>query len=74
LQWNGPQLRDADTMLEWAKRTTWKGIKPLVTLSHKVYAKGVTLNKTAMQTVEARWERNPVFPKWNILIHPIRAT
>ena len=71
LHWNGTQLRDADTMLEWAKRMTWKGIKPIVTLSRKVYTKGVTLSKTAMQVVEARLERNPLLPKWDILIYPV---
>jgi Rhodopirellula transposase DDE domain len=74
LPWNGTQLRDAETMLEWAKRMTWKGLKPVVELSRKVYAKGVTLSKTAMQAVEARLERNPLLPKWDILIHPARAT
>ena len=74
MHWNGTQLRDTETMLEWAKRMTWKGINPVVALSRKVYAKGVTLSKTAMQAVEARLERNPVLPKWDILIHPIRAT
>ena len=61
-------------MLEGAKRRTWKGLKPVVELSRKVYAKGVTLGKTAMQAVEARLERNPLLPKWDILIHPTRAT
>ena len=61
-------------MLEWAKRMTWQGINPVVTLSRKVYAKGVTLRKTAMQAVEARLERNPLLPKWDILIHPAKAT
>ena len=74
LHWNGTQLRDAKTMLEWARSMTWKGIKPIVTLRHKVYAKGVTLSKTAMQAVEERLERNPLLPKWDILIHPTRAT
>jgi Rhodopirellula transposase DDE domain len=74
LHWNGTQLRDAETMLEWAKRMTWKGLKPVVELSRKVYAKGVTLSKTAMQAVEARLERNPLLPTWDILIHPTRAT
>jgi hypothetical protein len=66
LHWNGTQLRDADTMLEWAKSMTWQGLKPIVTLNHKVYAKGVTLTKTAMQAVEARLERNPLLPKWDM--------
>lgn len=74
LHWNGTLLSNADTMLEWAKSMTWKGIHPLVTLSHKVYAKGVTLTKTAMQAVEARLERNPLLPKWDILIHPTSTT
>jgi hypothetical protein len=74
LHWDGTQLHDVDTMLEWAKRMTWKGIKPIVTLSHNVYAKGVKLSKTAMQAVEERLDRNPLLPKWDVLIHPIRAT
>lgn len=74
LHWNGTQLRDAETMREWARRMTWKGIKPIVKLTRKVYAKGVTLGKAAMQAVEARLERNPLLPKWDILIHPARTT
>jgi len=74
LHWNGTQLRDVDTMLEWTKSMAWKGLKPVVELSRKVYAKGVTLSKTAMQAVEARLERNPLLPKWDILIHPTSAT
>lgn len=73
LHWDGPQLHDAGTMLAWAQSMTWKGIKPVVELSGKVYAKGVTLSKTAMQAVEARLERHPLLPKWDILIHPTRA-
>ena len=60
-------------MLEWAKRMTWKRSKPIVKLSRKVYAKGVALSKTAMQAVEARLERNPLLPKWDILIRPAGA-
>jgi len=74
LHWNGTQLHDAHTMLSWAKSMTWKGLKPVVELSRKVYAKGVTLSKSAMQAVEARLERNPLLPKWDILISPIGVT
>lgn len=68
--WNGAQLIDADTMLEWAKSMTWKGISPVVTLSRTVYQKGISLSKTAMREVEARLERHPLLPKWDILITP----
>jgi len=74
LHWNGTQLREVNTMLAWAKSMTWKGIKPIVKLSRKVYAKGVTLGKIAMQKVEARLERNPLLPKWDILIQPAPVT
>jgi Rhodopirellula transposase DDE domain len=74
LHWNGTQLHNAHTMLAWAHSMTWKGLKPVVELSRKVYAKGVTLSKAAMQAVEARLERNLLLPQWDILIHPISAT
>ena len=71
--WNGAQLMDVETMLEWAKRMTWKGVQPIVKLSREVYAKGVSLSKAAMRAVEARLERHPLLPKWDILIRPAGA-
>jgi hypothetical protein len=68
--WNGALLRDAQTMLEWAKTMTWKGVHPIVELIRTNYEKGVTLTKQAMRNVEARLERNPELPKWDILIRP----
>ena len=70
LHWNGTKLVDAETMLEWARSMTWKGMRPIVELSRKLYQKGVTLSKKAMRAVEARLERHPALPKWDILIHP----
>jgi hypothetical protein len=69
--WNGAKLVDAETMLEWAKSMTWKGIHPIVELNRKVYEKGVSLSKGAMKEVEARLERNLSLPKWDILIRPV---
>ena len=68
--WNGAKLVTAETMLEWAKSMTWKGIQPVVNLSKTVYQKGISLSKVAMQAIEARLERNPILPKWDILIRP----
>ncbi len=45
-------------------------LHPIVELSHNVYEKGISLGKDAMQLVEARLERNPLLPKWDILIQP----
>jgi len=66
--WNGALLDSVETMLEWAKSMTWKGVKPVVNLSQTIYQKGVSLSKKAMQDVEARLKRNPTLPKWDILI------
>jgi hypothetical protein len=70
LHWNGTKLVDVETMLEWAKSMTWKGIHPIVALSRTMYQKGVTLSKKAMRAVEARLERHPELPHWDILIRP----
>lgn len=68
--WNGARLVDVDTMLAWAKSMTWKGVQPVVTLSKEVYKKGITLSRTRMQNIEQKLERNPLLPKWDILIQP----
>ena len=62
LHWNGTKLVDVETMVEWAKSMTWKGIHPLVTLSRKGYQKGITLGKRAMEMVEDRLARHPAVP------------
>jgi hypothetical protein len=67
---NGTTLVDVETMVEWAKSRTWKGMHPLVKLSRKDYQKGVRLSKRAMRAVEARLERHPKLPYWDILIRP----
>jgi Rhodopirellula transposase DDE domain len=70
LHGNGTKWVDVETMLEWAKSMTWKGIHPLVERSRKVYPKGVTLSKRAMRAVENRLERHPELPQYDILINP----
>ena len=70
LPWNGTTVVDVETMLEWAKSMTWKGLHPIVALSRKVYQKGVTLRKRAMRAVENRLERHPELPKYDIGINP----
>jgi len=74
LHWNGTKLINVETMLEWAKSMTWKGIHPVVELSRKVYQKGIALGKRAMRAVAKRLERHPELPKWDILIRPASAS
>jgi hypothetical protein len=68
--WNGAKLVDVKTMLAWAQSMTCKGLHPIVHLNRKVYQKGISLTKTAMRVIERRLERNPLLPKWDILIRP----
>jgi hypothetical protein len=71
LHWNGTKLVDVETMVEWAKSLTWKGMHPIVELSHKGYQKGIALGKAAMRVVEARLTRHPALPKYDILTNPV---
>nr|MBS0020764.1 transposase [Gammaproteobacteria bacterium] len=70
--WNGTKLVDVCTLLEWAKSMTWKGLHPIVKLRRTVYQRGISLSKKVMRKLEARLERNPLLPKWDILIRPAR--
>ena len=70
LHWKGTKRIDAETMLEWAKSMTWKGLHPVVELSRRVYQKGIRLSQKAMAAVEARLQRDPKLPKYDILIQP----
>ena len=74
LQWNGATLLAVDTRLGWAKKMTWKGLQPVGELSRKVYDKGISLGKAAMQAVEARLKRDPQLSKYDILINPAPTT
>lgn len=69
--WNGAKFTDALTMLLWASSMTWKGLRPTVKLNLKTYNRGISLTKKAMRSIERRLERNPLLPKWDILIRPI---
>ncbi|WP_341531928.1 transposase (plasmid) [Nostoc sp. UHCC 0302] len=69
--WNGTKLVDVETMLSWASSMTWKGLHPILALSNIVYQKGISLTKKAMKQVESRLQRNPLLPKWDILIRPL---
>lgn len=68
--WNGARLTDVETLLAWAQSMTWKGQPPTVALNTATYPKGITLTKKEMIPIEERLERNPLLPKWDILIRP----
>jgi hypothetical protein len=46
------------------------GLQPIINLSNKIYEKGVSLTKKVMREIEKKLERNPLLPKWDIIIKP----
>ena len=71
--WNAALLSDIDTVVEWASTMTWKGVRPFVALTTTVYEKGVRVAKAAMKAVERFITRNPLLPKWDLLIDATHA-
>ena len=69
--WNGELLNSVSKVIEWAKTMTWKGIKPIVHLSTKVYETGVTLTKKEMKPYENRIIRSHLLPAWDVTIKPL---
>ena len=68
--WNGTRLLNLPTMLVWAKSMQWKGTHPTIELNPLIYQRGIALTKPQMEPIEARLERHPALPKWDILIRP----
>jgi hypothetical protein len=68
--WNGTLLNSVDTVLEWARTMTWKGVHPVVELLDKTYEKGVRIAKKAFQKFEARLQRDETLPKYYVQILP----
>jgi hypothetical protein len=49
---------------------TWKSYPPTIRLNTSTYEKGIALTKQEMASIEGRLERNPLLPKYDILIRP----
>lgn len=73
--WNGSLLDTVNTVVEFAKTMTWRGIQPIVTLVTGTYAAGVKLSKGAMKEVEARLQRREGLEPWfvDIKFQPLTA-
>jgi hypothetical protein len=58
-------------MTKWAKTILWRGIHLIVEDSTVIYDKGISLTKAALRAIEKRLQRNPLLPKYVILIEPL---
>jgi transposase len=68
--WNGALLDTIETVLQFARTMTWKGIHPFVELVNTTYHSGVKLSKEAMQVVESQLSRADTLGKWLVDIVP----
>lgn len=68
--WNGTLLNTRETVLQWARTMTWKGIHPVVKLLDQVYEKGIRIAKKAFRKIEKRLKRNDELPKYSVTIQP----
>ena len=71
MHWNGTLLTDLATAMSWAKTMTWNGVPPQVLQIDKTYEKGVTLPDQEWDQLQARLERSPTLPKWDVIIRPM---
>lgn len=69
--WNGTLLIDRETVIRWATTMTWKGIPPIVKVLDGVYQTGVKVVKKAFRALTERLVRNPLLPKWDVIISPV---
>jgi len=68
--WNGTLLSTRETVLEWARTMTWKGIRPVVELLDRVYETGIRIAKKAFRKIEERLKRDVSLPKYFLTIQP----
>lgn len=69
--WNGALLDSVTTALNFARTMTWNRQHPVVTLSQKIYHKGVRLAQKTMSLLEQRLDRLPALEKYFVLIRPL---
>jgi transposase len=68
--WRGEIIDSVEKALGLARSMTYRGIKPTVRKVSKLYRKGVSVTKQAMQEIEARLERTEGLEDWFIKIVP----
>lgn len=66
--WNGDIIDSVDTAINFAKTMKWKGKRPQVFISNKIYKTGVKLSKKEMNLLENKIERLKYLEKYSVCI------
>jgi hypothetical protein len=72
-KWGGALLNCLKVILQFALRMRWKGKHPTVKRLEGDYRQGIRLSKKDMKPYEARLQRSPTLPKYDIIIKPVQA-
>jgi hypothetical protein len=68
--WNGALLSTVADVLRWAGTMTWRGLRPIIRETAKVYERGVRLTRAAFRPIAERLTRSLTLPKWSVTIQP----
>ena len=68
--WNGALLSSVADVLRWAGTMTWRGLRPIIRETTKVYERGVRLTAAAFRPIAERLTRCLTLPKWSVTIRP----
>ena len=71
--WNGSLLDSVQTVVNFARTMTFRGLRPLVQRVQKTYRTGVKLTPKQMAILEQRFERLEALPKWFVRIAPLNS-
>lgn len=66
--WSPLILDTVANTINIAKKTTWKGMNPIVSFIDKNYEKGVKVSKQEFEKIEKCITRNPNLKKWDFII------
>lgn len=69
-KWNGAILDCIETVIEWAKNMTWKGIKPIVKLVEGNYPTKIKPSQQELDRSIEFWHPSVELPSWDVTIRP----
>ena len=68
--WNGYLLDSVETVIERARRFTWKAMQTTVAFCTSTYEKGIKLCTKEKRSLEERLNRSATLPQYDIVIKP----
>jgi hypothetical protein len=69
--WNGSLMDTCQTVINFARTMTFRGLHPVVKRIHKTYHTGVKLTQKQMAFLEQRFQRLEGLAKWFVRITPL---